>query len=112
VKNQNDLIISIVAIVFGLIGVGIFYGTKPQAKTEAAPTTVNTSAPQIQGADVKMANALPGGGGAGGGGGTARFGGGGGPRAGGMAGGPASPPPGGGGPMVAGMAGGAASAGK
>lgn len=106
-KNQNDLIISIVAIVFGLIGVGIFYGTKPQAKTEPAPATVNTSAPQIAGADVKMANALPGGG-SGGGGGTARFGGGGGPRAGGMAGGarPGTPPPGGGGPMVAGMAGG------
>lgn len=39
-KNQNDLIISVSAIVVALILGGVIFGTRPQAKTVAAPKAV------------------------------------------------------------------------
>jgi hypothetical protein len=66
-KNQNDLIISIVAIVLALIIAGVCFGTKREPPTIAAPEVVNLAAPKLPQGDVVMANALPGAGSAGGG---------------------------------------------
>lgn len=67
-KNQNDLIISIVAIVLALIIAGVCFGTKREPVVIAAPEKVNLAPPVLPQGDVVMANALPGGGsGAGGG---------------------------------------------
>lgn len=68
-KNQNDLIISIVAIVLALIIAGVCFGTKREPLTIAAPEKVNLAPPVLPQGDVVMANALPGGGAAAGGGG-------------------------------------------
>jgi len=67
-KNQNDLIISIVAIVLALIIAGVCFGTKREPATIPAPEVVNLAAPKLPQGDVVMANALPGAGSAGGGG--------------------------------------------
>ena len=89
-KNQNDMIISIVAIVLGLIGFAVAFFTQRDVNPVPAPEPVVTSEPQLQGADVRVANSLPaaanqndpytgggtGGGRAGGGGGLAGGGGG------------------------------------
>lgn len=107
-KNQNDLIISIVAIVLALIIAGVCFGTKREPAAPPAPEQVNLAAPTLPQGDVIMANALPGAsnsqGGAGGFGGP-----GGGPMAAGTAGGggpmAAGVASGGGGPMAAGTAG-------
>lgn len=86
-KNQNDMIIAIVAIVLGLIGFAVAFFTQRDVNPVPSPEQVVTSDPVLQGADVRMANSLPAaanqndpftGGGTGGGGGTARGGGGGG----------------------------------
>lgn len=80
-KNQNDLIISIVAIVLALIIAGVCFGTKREPIAPAAPEKVNLAPPSLPQGDVVMANSLSGGGGggaAGGGratGGPAAFGG-------------------------------------
>lgn len=58
-KNQNDLIISIVAIVLGLIGFSIGFFTKRQVTPPATPEVTNLAPPKLQGAEVQMANALP-----------------------------------------------------
>lgn len=105
-KNQNDLIISIVAIVLALIIAGVCIGTKREPNTIPPPEKVNLTAPALPQGDVVMANALPGGSGSGAGGGNPMGGMGapmGGGRPMGMGGGPAGRPmgPGGG----AGMAG-------
>ncbi|MEQ1822358.1 MAG: hypothetical protein ABL949_07605 [Fimbriimonadaceae bacterium] len=65
-KNQNDLIIAVVSIVFGLIGVGVAYGTRPAPKAAAMPTKVDLSPPVIKNAEVPMVNGLGGGKNAGG----------------------------------------------
>lgn len=77
-KNQNDLIISIVAIVLALIIAGVCFGTKREPATIAAPEKVNLAPPVLPQGDVVMTNALPGGGSAAGGGMGAAMGGGGG----------------------------------
>ena len=72
-KNQNDLIFSIVAVVVFLIVFCVCFFTKPQVGAPPAPEQVNLSDPALPSNVVPvMANALPGGGsgGAGGGGGT------------------------------------------
>ncbi len=120
-KNQNDMIISIVAIVLGIIGFCIGFFTKRQVNAPPSAEAVVLTPPVLQGADVKMANALPSGsngslfstagasgrgGGAQGGGGGGGFGfGGRGGQGGGQTGGTVSggePPP-----TIAGAAGGA-----
>lgn len=58
-KNQNDMIISIVAIVLGLIGFAVAFFTQRDVNPVPAPEPVVTSEPQLQGADVRMANSLP-----------------------------------------------------
>ena len=57
-KNQNDLIISIVAIVLALIIMGVCIGTKREPIAPAAPEKVNLAAPALPQGDVVMANAL------------------------------------------------------
>lgn len=59
-KNQNDMIISIVAIVLGLIGFSIGFFTKREVRQLASPEVTNLAPPQLQGADVKTATSLPG----------------------------------------------------
>lgn len=58
-NNQNDMIIAIVAIVLGLIGFSVAFFTKREVSAVPAPEQVNLAPPQIQGADVRMANGLP-----------------------------------------------------
>ena len=67
-KNQNDLIFSIVAIVVFLIVFFVCMGTRPEPVTPTPPENVNLSQPTLpQGVTPVMANALPGGSAAGGG---------------------------------------------
>lgn len=66
-KNQNDLIISIVAIVLALIIAGVCFGTKREPMKPADPEKVNLAAPTLPQGDVVMANSLSGSGSAGGG---------------------------------------------
>lgn len=94
-KNQNDLIISIVAVVLALIIAGVCFGTKREPATIPAPEKVNLAAPALPAGDVVMVNTLPGGSTAGG----AGMGGGAGARGGMGAGAPAS----GSGPGMAGV---------
>ncbi len=61
-KNQNDLIISIVAIVLALIIAGVCIGTKREPATIAPPEKVILTPPTLPQGDVVMVNALPGGG--------------------------------------------------
>lgn len=58
-KNQNDMIIAVVAIVLGLIGFAIAFFTQREVINPPAPEQVVTSEPVIQGAEVRMANSLP-----------------------------------------------------
>lgn len=59
-KNQNDLIISIVAIVLALIIAGVCFGTKREPIAPAAPETVNLAPATLPQGDVVMASSLPG----------------------------------------------------
>jgi hypothetical protein len=78
-KNQNDLIWSIVSLVLALIVFGVCWGTMKMPIAPAPPAPVNTSAPTYPTSTVVMDNALPNagnsgdqaGGGRGGGGGPA-----------------------------------------
>lgn len=59
-KNQNDLIFSIVAIVIMLIVIGVAWGTKTDPVQPTPPQAVNTAKPQLPGGvEPVMANALP-----------------------------------------------------
>lgn len=78
-KNQNDLIISIVAIVLALIIAGVCFGTKREPSTIATPEKVVLTPPVLPQGDVVMASALPGGSGSGAPGGMGAPGGGTGP---------------------------------
>jgi hypothetical protein len=93
-KNQNDLIISIVAIVLALIIAGVCFGTKREPVAPPAPEKVNLTPAQLPQGDLVWANALPGGSGGGG-----------------AAGGPSGAPAGFGGPGRGGRGGGPAMAG-
>lgn len=78
-KNQNDLIITIVTVVLALIAITAFYFTKPVVTQPPAPEKVITTKPQMPLGDVQYANSLPGasntgGGGPSGGGGGRRGG--------------------------------------
>lgn len=81
-KNQLDLIISIVALVFMGIVVGFSWGTARKPETEPAVTKVNTAKVALPAVTIPMMNSLGGdtskAGGAGGG--AAKGGGGGAPR--------------------------------
>jgi hypothetical protein len=66
-KNQNDMIIMIVAVVVCLAGAAVLYFTSPDVPTIAAPQVVDVSAPVIQSGSVVTGSSLPGGGGGGGG---------------------------------------------
>lgn len=70
-KSQTDLIVTIVAVLIMLIGVGVCFGTQPKAQAHAAPEKVNTVPAALPAADVVMATSLPGAGGGGGAGGGA-----------------------------------------
>jgi len=70
-KNQNDLIISIVAVVLALIIAGVCFGTKREPATIPAPEKVVLTAPTLPAGDVVMVNALPSGSSSGAGGGAA-----------------------------------------
>jgi hypothetical protein len=94
VKNQNDMIVSIVAIVVALIALGVLYGTKPDPKAAKAAPQVKTAAPTLGEVQVPMVNGVGGGGstntrsaafGSGGGNGGFNPAGGGSPQAGGAA---------------------------
>lgn len=74
-KNQNDLIITIVVIVLALITAAVLAFTGPKEQTAPMPTKVNLEAPKVQGADVRFVDALPGGSTNSGGGGAAGRGG-------------------------------------
>lgn len=91
-KNQNDLIGLIVAIVVGLGGILTFFFMKPTPPTVAAPTAVSVADAKLSEGSVTYTAALPGGSSGGMGGGMA--GGFGGPAMGGSRGGPGGPPPG------------------
>jgi hypothetical protein len=82
-KNQNDLIFSIVSVVLAAIIIAVFAFTKPEPKTAPSAEVVNTGELALPGADVKWANALPGGNQQSGGGAAGAPGGGGGPNLGG-----------------------------
>ena len=83
-KNQNDLIFSIVFGVLALVAAGIAFATKPEPQSIAAPPSIVTTDAALPTASVSMGAALPaaannaGGGGFGGGGFGGGFGGGGG----------------------------------
>jgi hypothetical protein len=63
--NQNDLIVSIVAVVLGLGFSAAFFFMQRKPITVAPPQSVVTSAPALPTGNVVMANALPGAGGGG-----------------------------------------------
>ncbi len=67
-KNQNDMIVSIVAIVVALIALGILYGTKPDPVIPAQSPAVDTAAPTLGAVEVPMTNGVGSGGATGGGG--------------------------------------------
>lgn len=69
-KNQNDLIFSIVFGVLGLIAFGIAFATKPEPPTIPAPPSVTTTDAALPTASVQMGNALPGASGTAGGSGS------------------------------------------
>lgn len=102
-KNQNDLIFSIVFGVLGLVAAGIAFGTKPEPPTIPPPPTINVADAALPTTAVVYGNALPGGttagGTAGGPGGPGGFPGGfpGGPPGRGPSGGPGGVP---GGPLA------------
>jgi hypothetical protein len=83
VKNQTDLIVTIVAVLCMLIGVGVFFGTRKEAVQPSPPEQLVTAPLQLPAANVVMANSLPnagsgsqpGGGGLAGGGGPSAAGG-------------------------------------
>ena len=78
-KNQNDLIFSIVAFVVLLIVGTVAFVERPVPVMPADPEQVNVSDPKIPtNTQPVMANALPGGGSSGGGGGLGSAGAGGG----------------------------------
>lgn len=60
-KNQNDLIGLIVAIVVGLGGILTFYFMKPTPPTVAAPAAVSTADAKLAPGAVTFVAALPGG---------------------------------------------------
>jgi hypothetical protein len=69
-KNQNDLIGLIVAIVVGLGGISTFaFFMKPTVPAVTAPAPVNTTEAALPQGSVTYVTALPGGGGGTGGGG-------------------------------------------
>lgn len=74
-RNQNDLIFSIVAVVLAVIVSAVLYATKPDVPPPVAVTPIDTTPAALPQGDVAMANSLPnaaqaqGGGGGGGGGG-------------------------------------------
>lgn len=105
-KNQSDLIVTVVAVLCMLIGVGVFFGTRKEAVKPAPPEAVVQAPLQMPAANVVMASSLPGGGGGGGAPGFGPAGMPGGPGGGRMGGGPSmgAPPPKGGGPMTSGPA--------
>lgn len=59
-KNQNDLIVSIVSVVLALIVAGVCFGTKREPVAPAAPEQVLVAPPAMPATAVKMGNALPG----------------------------------------------------
>jgi hypothetical protein len=59
-KNQNDLIFSIVALVLGLIAAGVFYAMRPQPTPPAPPQTVNVQAAALPNIQPVYANGLAG----------------------------------------------------
>ncbi|MFY9234312.1 MAG: hypothetical protein WAO58_07615 [Fimbriimonadaceae bacterium] len=83
-KNQNDMIFSIVAVVLALIVAAVFWATMPQVPAQVAVAPLDTAKATLPAGDVVMSNSLPnaaqapGGNSAGGGPGGARGGGGGG----------------------------------
>lgn len=60
-KNQNDIIISAVAIVLALIFFSVFYFTQAQPVKPAPPEQVITTPATFQPGAVVMADKLPGG---------------------------------------------------
>ncbi|MBN9500221.1 MAG: hypothetical protein BGO01_19600 [Armatimonadetes bacterium 55-13] len=62
-KNQNDIIISVVAIVLALIIMGVCIGTKREPLTMSPPEVVNLGELQTPNGDIKWDNSLPGAGG-------------------------------------------------
>lgn len=60
-KNQNDLIFSIVFGVLGLIAFGIAIATKPEVPAIPAPPTITTTDAPLPATSVVYGNALPGG---------------------------------------------------
>ena len=81
-KNQNDMIISIVSVVLALIVAGVLFATQPEPPAPVPVAQITTAKAELPQGDVVMANSLPGaaqggggGGGAGGGGGLSMGGG-------------------------------------
>ncbi|MBS1723751.1 MAG: hypothetical protein JSS66_12450 [Armatimonadetes bacterium] len=70
-KNQNDMIVMIVAAVLGLgVGLGFFFAGKRTVNKPADPQPVPVAAAKPQEGSVVMANGLPGASGGSGGGGS------------------------------------------
>ena len=59
-KNQNDMIFSIVAVVLALIVAGVLFATQPEVPAQVAVAPITTTPAALPGADVVMANNLPG----------------------------------------------------
>ena len=66
-KNQNDLIISIVCGVLAIGGITTLYFTKRVPETPSAVTKANVTAPVLPAGSTKITNGLAGGGTAAGG---------------------------------------------
>ncbi|CAN5421119.1 hypothetical protein BH11ARM1_BH11ARM1_06910 [soil metagenome] len=60
-KNQNDLIFSIVFLVLGLGCAAACFFMKPEPASVPDPTPVNLTAPKVTPMAVSYANSLPGG---------------------------------------------------
>ncbi|MCB8932491.1 MAG: hypothetical protein M9921_04835 [Fimbriimonadaceae bacterium] len=58
-KNQNDLIIAISAVVLMLIGVGVSYATARKPIKPGPPETVVVTPAQMPEGSVQFANSLP-----------------------------------------------------
>lgn len=58
-KNQNDMIISIVAVVLALIVAGVLLATQPEPAAQVPVSPVTTTDVALPAGSVTMANSLP-----------------------------------------------------
>lgn len=69
-KNQNDIIGIIVAVLIAAIGIGVIFATKPADKPKETVSPIETQDVETPAMSVKLTNTLPGGGNSASGGGS------------------------------------------